>query len=174
MTWTPATRTPKGQHQKKMNKAQGNPYTLRTLQSIADCYHAVSGNRIESDMISKSDPENPESPQVVIGDTNDSCGGDDDYNSSNPEDSDDSGAGDDQSVEYDSGLEENPHTRQSKKKKGDEGSVQSENSDSELEENPRAKRKGKGKGKGKGVKGRIDKRKKKKVIIIDQSHYHGS
>ena len=125
-------------------------------------------------MTSKLDPENPESPQVVIGDTDDSCGGDDGYNSSNLEDSDDSGAGDDQSVEYDSGLEENPHTKQRGKKKGDKGSVLSENSDSDLEENPCVKRKGKGKGKGKGVKGRIDKRKKKKVIIIDQSHYHGS
>ena len=173
MTWTPATRTPKGQHQKKMSKAQGKLYTLRTLESIADCYHAVSGNRIEGGMISKSDPENPESPQVVIGDTDDSCGGDNDYNSSDPDDSDDSEADDDQSVEYDSGLEENPHTKE-RGKKGDEGSVQSENSDSELEENPRSKRKGKGKGKGKGVKGRIDKRKKKKVISIDQCHYHGS
>ena len=100
-----------------MNKAQGKLYMLRTLESIADCYHAISGNRIEGDMTSKSDPENPESPQVVIGDTNDSCGGDDDYNSSNPEDSDDSGAGNDQSVEYDSGLEENPHTKQRGKKK---------------------------------------------------------
>ena len=146
---------------------------MRTLESIADCYHAVSGNQIEGGMISKSDPENPESPQVVIGDTDDSCGGDNDYNSSDPDDSDDSEADDDQSVEYDSGLEENPHTKE-RGKKGDEGSVQSENSDSELEENPRSKQKGKGKGKGKGVKGRIDKRKKKKVISIDQCHYHGS
>lgn len=134
---------------------------LTNLEMITDCYHTVSGNRIEGD-IPESDPKSPESPPVVIGDTDDSGGGDNDYNGSDPsKDLDGSQADDDQSVEYDSGIEDNPYTKQRGEQKGGKDSDPSENSDSGLEEKPHTNRKGKGKQK--GGKGRVDKRKKKKV-----------
>jgi hypothetical protein len=84
---------------------------------IADCHHIVGGNQIEGD-IPVCDAESPESPQVVIGNTDDSRGGDDDYDSSDSgEDLDGSEADGDQSVHSDSGLEENPHMKRNRKTK---------------------------------------------------------
>jgi hypothetical protein len=104
---------------------------------IADCHNMVSGNQIEGN-IPVCDPESPKSPQVVIGDTDDSEGGDGDYNSSDSgEDLDGLKADNNQSVHSDSGLEENPHMKQNRKQKASK--VQSKH-DSKIEESPHAKK----------------------------------
>ena len=140
---------------------------------ITDWYHTVSNNGIEGktpefDHDPEDSPDSP-SPHVVIHDTDDSGIGDKNYTSREDLDASGSDADNDQSVKYDSGLEENPHSKGKGKqlKNRSEDSDDSGNSDSRFEENPRTNQKRKGK----GSKGQTQKKKKKVNLLISLSSW---